>query len=252
MKFLKNKKVTISMLITFVTILVIVLFTYNEKKPVFLSQIFPTSKIQNTKDTSHYFVDSKEYYAREIVIGDITLNLVVENYQNEGSIYRFYSFGLNPKLLKEVESFIPPENSEQVLTKNLFTKEITGDTIPELFIKLESSANNVTSYEILRLENNSLINIKLSMEKNNWVSFDEIEYRNGYVAMTWHASDATGEVRYELKDNVLVPIRNIGFFLIQGTEDNCEIRENKVYDDFVVIGKEKCSVLGTNFDPYFN
>lgn len=57
----------------------------NKDAPVFLREVFPRVKIQ--KENDHYLIYSVRYYAEQIAIGDELLSLIVENYQDQESIY---------------------------------------------------------------------------------------------------------------------------------------------------------------------
>lgn len=229
----------------------------NEHIPDQLKNIYSASEIKFLGDSDHYIVDSKEFFAKELKIGDSKLFVTVENYQNQGSIYRFYSSDLIPKLLKEIDSYVFPENSQQVFTRDFFIKDITGDGVEELFIKLQTTGSNLNSYEVFRLEKNNFINIKLNEKQDNWIEFDEISYKDGYIYSTLHDIPIGGysvwETRYRLDKNILIPIEIIEFSLIKGTQDYCEIaRSDDGGKNFIVIGEEKCSFLGRNFDNYFD
>jgi len=60
-----------------------------------------------------------------------------------------------------------------------------------------------------------------------------------------------GAIRYKLEKDILIPVEIVEFSQIKGTQDDCEIAKSQGDAKFTVIGKAKCSVLGTNFDPYF-
>jgi len=253
-----NKKIIIGLALTLVIILGMTMIFSRRKEsniPTFLSQIFPTSTIRSQVGSDHYLIGSTEYFAKTISIGSTTLSLVVENYQDEGSIYRFYSFGSVPILLKEISAYIPPQNSNQVFDQNFFKKDITGDGIGELFIKLDASASGLTAYEILRMEGDSLAVIKLDGRKSVEVDFDEISYKDGYIYTTHHdiptGAYSVWAIRYKLEKDILIPVEIVEFSQIKGTQDDCEIAKSQGDAKFTVIGKAKCSVLGTNFDPYF-
>lgn len=248
------KKLLIAGITIIVVVIALVVTRYDQNGDVSglatpLSKIYGSSKIEDKGD--YYLVDSKKVYSKTIQGEDSKLLLIAESGE-DGGIYRFYTLEEPPKLLKEVEIFGQFRDSEEVFKRGFFEKDITGDSINELFIKVLISGNNLAWYEIFRWEEGALVNLKRAGEKSNLVDFDDINYENDHITMTWHAVDASGKTSYDLKDNLLVPVKNIGFFHINNTEDQCEVRENKVYDEFIVLEKEKCSILGTNFDPYFD
>jgi len=227
-----------------------------ESIPIPLTKIYKNSKIEAQEEQYFYKIDLKDFYAKEIEINSTILFLTVENYQDQGGIYRFYSLDNDPKLLKEIVSYIRPENSDQALSKNIFTKDITGDNVPEILILIEQSASNVSEYEILTLHNSSLENIVIAGQKDNatWVNFDEISYKVGRVVRTWHGGYERGQTIYTLDGNTLREVRSVEFSLLNEDEGSCTIKEknaDEVNFRIVTEHKKNCNVWTDSFEPYF-
>lgn len=222
--------------------------------PIQLEKIYKNNKIEITNNPDQFTINSSEFYAKNITAGDINLLLVVENYNDQGGIYRFYSSDNEPKLLKEVGALIPPTDSAQLFNENLFKKDITGDKIDELFVMVQR-AGQVTSYEILRWDGNSLKNIKLNSEKSDWVDFDTIESKNGFVYRTWHGGDVAGKSQYKLENNTLNYQYGISFKWDSSTtdEDDCLVSSSSYHGGSQIIKhKPLCSIWTDSFDEYFN
>ncbi|HEV7702000.1 MAG TPA: hypothetical protein VGO63_00950 [Candidatus Paceibacterota bacterium] len=247
----------ISILVLLIVIAFVVIFSSFSKekkeKPSFLSEIFPNSTIQE-KDDNHYLINATEYYATEIRIGANILYLVVENYKNEAEIYRFYSLSPKIKLLKEVGVSISPEDGIQV-KYNFSKKDITNDGLEELFVKLQTTGSNNSSFEILRMEGNSLENIKLEGYPDNSVEFDTIEYKASRIYLTNHGSDSNTKTQYKLEGNTLVPIKSVRFGWNSDTENenDCQVAEINPTGGIVKIleNKKNCSIWTDSFNEYF-
>jgi hypothetical protein len=221
---------------------------YEETIPVFLGEVFKTSSINIGKEMGQYLINGKEYYAKEIFIGETRFFLIVENYQSEAGIYRFYSSSSTRELLKEIESLIPIRDSNQVFEKNLFLRDITNDGIEEIFIKKEVSSNNTSSYEILKWDDtNSFSNIKLEKQEDFRVDFDEIFYKDGHIYITWHGSYEKGRVQYKLDKNNLVEIKSTGIYQLLNSENSCEIREKEAGYEEQIIDTKPCDLVWENF-----
>lgn len=176
--------------------------------------------------------DSNDLYSKEIQIGNTTLNLVVRTIifhsEDNGNWlsgeYQFYSIGKKPVLLAKVSSLIPPEyNKKTDVDPFFFTKDITNDGVPEIFVLVEQNASNLREYEILRLDNGQLVNIKLENQKDNWVDFDDVDYKDGYISLDWHGPTSdykVGRNYFKLEGNVLTFIRGVVFEFIDYTTKN--------------------------------
>lgn len=240
-----------------VTMGVMFLFVNKQQKEssTILSEIFPDATIQTLEGVNHYNINSSEYYTHELKVGQNKVFLVIENYENQGSIYRFYSFDLHPKLLKEVNSLIPVEILMENFEKSFFVKDITGDGLEELFIAIQYPGSSPGSYVVLQWDEGSLVEIKITGTESGVVEFDEITYESGYVYMTWHGTYEQGKIRYEFKNKSLVEIKNIGSYKIlkEGihVDGECEIKETTPLGEEKILDKGKCEMFGTNFDQFF-
>lgn len=230
----------------------------NNAIPITLAKIYKDERIEPQQDQFSYLIDGTYLWAKEISVGNTSLFLVVEKQQQEydgrtfySGTYRFYSSGAEPKLLKEVDLLMPPDNSSKVFDGYLSAKDITGDGIEEIFIKREISSSNLIRYEGLRAENGQLSNI--TIEGNKDLVFDEINYEGGYVYTTWHGGYEIGKIRYEWQGNNLVPVKSVGFFITPPSynSENCEIRVSERGGMEKVVGVENCDKIQGNFDPYF-
>lgn len=256
----KNKKIIIGVIVLVMAGAIVSFLTkgsidmHGQDIPRTLEQLHKKSRIENTPEKHHYLIDGKEIYAREILLADETLFVTAQGVGDmspQGTVYKIYAVDSEtPRLMKEVQSFIPPRTSSEVLVGNLFEKDITNDNIPELFIKVEQSASNLRIYEILKREGNSFVNLTRERDNSSQVDFDEITRTGEYITMTWHAADAIGQTWYELNGTKFVPIQNVGFFQQPGGSGKCEVRVNKLYDQFVVVDTRDCSELGDEFSRY--
>ncbi len=266
-----NKKL-IFLLLSLVLIFVVLTFfdlPKNSSQPVgtynsLLSEIYTGSEIEIFNDENHFKIDGVDTHVKKIMVGTHELLLIVETKDAtdsrlgpEESIYRFYTVGSNPKLIKEVNSLVPPLDSTQVLEQNFFEKDINGDGVEELFIKVEM-ASQVTSYEILSFGNNSLPNITLENSESNWIDFDDIDYRDGVVMLTWHGpvSDyKLGRNDYFWEEYTLKLVRSFVFKYqnMQNGNTSCYVLFKLPKEkDFYPIAEEKenCGNTLHDFDKY--
>lgn len=221
--------------------------------PAPLTEIYKDKKIEVGSGENNYTVGSNNLYAKDIEINNTKLFLVVEKHQDQGSIYRFYPLSDQPKLLKEIISFISPENSNQVFNENLFKKDITNDELPEIFIKVEQNAQGLHLYEILQWNGTSLVSIKKKGEDNSWIDFDDINYKNGYVVMTWHGINERGQTAYLLEGSTLRAIKSVVFSFSNEEEGSCTIKE-KIENEIeykTIEHKKDCDIWTEDLDRYF-
>lgn len=92
-------------------------------------------------------------------------SLLLESRHDQGFIYQFYAgddySSQTSELLREVESLIPADFNGGIDRERYFRKDVTSDGVPEIFVKLAENTGNVTSYKILRWQNNSLVDLNL-------------------------------------------------------------------------------------------
>ena len=235
-----------------------VVFSPSRNVPEYLKEIYPNQTIINFK--GHYVVDETEVFTKEVSVGKEKLYIVVEIKENQASYYRFYSADAEPKLLKEVGATTPFDydvDDDFPFERTFLQKDITGDGVDELFVQIQRSGSSLTSWEILRLENEVLVNIRKGFENSNWVDFDEAYFENGYTVLTWHGSDIRGAHRYVLEGNELIDVQGVSFELIEGDESACNVsvitsgNENAetVYLD---ERKEDCSIWTESFESYWD
>ena len=203
------------------------------------------SKISQYQDVG--ITAPKYSYEKDITIGSTTLKVSAVAFLVEknadplngdlyGREYQFYTTGAKPKFLEKVGSlvwFYAPEAREP--DSNLFTKDITGDGIDEIFVQVETSANGAWEFEILRLENGALVHLRDANAEDNWVGFTGINYKDGYVYRDCADAYETGRSRYILKDDRFIFDKSVGFewdyhtntckLIIQGPGSSSSTRE---------------------------
>ena len=199
-------------------------------------------------------------YEKNLNIGSTTLKvsavaiLVEKDVPQVGNLYvreyQFYTANAKPKFLEKIGSvfYLDTRQAREPDTL-LFTKDITGDGVDEIFVQVETSANGAWEYEILRLESGGLVHLKDANAGNDWVGFTRINYKDGYVYRDWADAYETGRSRYILKDDLFVRDKSVGFewdyhtnickLIIQGPGDSSSTREF-----------DKCS--GSDFEKNFN
>ena len=137
-----------------------------------------------------------------------------------------------------------------------FTKDITGDGEPEIFVQMEANGHGNRWYQILQWQNGSFINIREEGNENNWIDFDDIEYNNGFVFATWHGNYERGMTQYQLEGNILKRIRSIGFYADGYNATDCNIRQVNIRPDQSVSFteleyKENCNICTDDLYEYF-
>lgn len=210
-------------------------------------------------------VEYTDLYSKEIEIGNTKLNLEVktatfvgeDGHQWLSGEYRFYSTDRKPKLLATAASLIPPEYKDGV-DPFFFTKDITGDGLPELFVMRLSSASNLRLYEILTLKGDALVNItmRINGENDKEISFDDIARKEDrYIAMTWHGPSSAYEVGRNdyilLDDDSLMLIRSLSFVYGEDGE-SCDVKQMNVGDkeSKTIAHEKKCGHTLDDFDKY--
>lgn len=210
-------------------------------------------------------VTYSDLYTKQIEIGNTKLNLEVKTatFTDEdghdwlSGEYRFYSIEKKPKLLATVPSLIPPrydlEDGEDPL---LTTKDVTGDSVPEIFVLVLQSGSNLREWEILQLKNGSLENITIKGQKDNpkWVEADDIYYVDGYVVLHWHGTDMRGAIRYILDGNELVLDKSVRQTFGNGAPDSCDVSMKNANESEYTIIDASCEDprYPTSLHRYFN
>ncbi len=202
---------------------------------------------------------------RQIVLDDTILNLIIQeniNYWNDGTpfttnTYKFYTTDTEAKLIKEIESQVF-NNTENDAEPYFFTKDISGDGVPEIFILMERSASNLMAYSILQWKDNELISIREENTENDWVIFDDIEYhdRSNSVYATWHGNFERGVTQFKLQGNTLIREKAIGLYAEGYNSEGCNVQQVNVRPDQTVSFthieyKEKCNIWEENIHVYF-
>lgn len=236
------------------------LFFYGKEKfPFYLLDIFPDANVK-VLGMDEYDLGGWVVYSKKVKVGNDTLYLVAhENKANDGiTMYRFYSSGKEPKMLKAVNSSTRfNEGADAVLNQKFWQKDITGDGIDELFIQLKTvDGGRITRYEILRYENGELVNIRMEGNPENEVELDDANFEDGYVALTDISTYARGKTRYRLQDNELVEVGRVSFFADEDMNGACnariETRGNMTSQTQRVVERvENCDIFTENFDPYW-
>lgn len=250
MSHIKNKKILLALFSTMLFV-GIVAFAFSNKTKV---------------DDFNARIESTDYvdlYTKDITLGNTTLKMNVKSvtYKSKDNgdwysgEYRFYSTD-DEHPITTVASLIPPEYEDGV--DPLFSlKDISGDGVPEVFIKTEASASGVRAYEILRLQNDTLVNIREEGTENDWVIFDEIEYKDGYTYATWHGRFERGMTQFKLQGNILMRVRIMVLHSDGSDSGGCHVRQVNVRQDqsvsFTEIEyKENCNIWTDDLYPYFD
>lgn len=174
--------------------------------------------------------------------------------------YQFYSSDTEPKLLQEVESLLFHSRDEKYKPDEepyFSLKDITGDGEPEIFIQVEANGHGNRWYEILQWQYGSFENIAEEGTENDWVNFDKIEYKDGFVYMTWHGNFERGMTQYALTGNKLVRVKSVGLYTQGYNDESCDIRQINVRQDQSIstthLGTiEDCQLWTENLDAYFD
>lgn len=251
MRHIKNKKILLALFSTMLLV-GIVAFVFSNKTKV--------NDFNAATESTDYF----DLYTKDIMLGNTALKMNVKSvtYKSKDNgdwysgEYRFYSADNEHDPITTVASLIPPEYEDGV--DPLFSlKDISGDGVPEVFIKTEASASGVRAYEILQLQNDTLLNIREEDTENDWVIFDEIEYRDGYVYATWHGRFERGMTQFKLHENILMRIKGVVFVAEGADSEACNVRQVNVRQDqtisFTEIEyKENCNIWTDDLYPYFD
>lgn len=256
---IQRKKIYLLIIILSLILIIFAIYRYTKKdknnvEPIDriefnLSQVYPDSKVINVKSRQEYLIDSVRFYTKEFGTNNYKILIIAETFNDDGVIYRLYNTTDLSNVLKKVESLVRPMDYDQVMNSNIIVKDITGDGIDEFLFKVEISTQ-VTSYEVLFQSGNEFENIRVKGSNSKWISFDSIDYMNGFIYATWHATDARGTTKYSFKKNILDPLKNVGIFILNDESGDCEIRVNKVNDEFVALKRDKCDLIWDRLDEY--
>ncbi len=226
----------------------------NNTSQNFLDRIFPGSKVKIQKNPYHYKIDLKDYFIKKISIGTQDFLIIFGNETSYSSIYSIYTNSGNPVKLVQIES-IPASSAKEALEDNFFEKDITGDGVEELFLKIFTTGKGQNAYNILRLVNNKLETMTTkewsTENKTDIILFDAIEYRNGSVVIIEHDLDVRSMLRYEVDGNLLVPSSSITFKLtdlIKG--DKYEVIKTTKDQGRQVIDQKIGNIWTDSFTPY--
>lgn len=235
-----------------------------DNAPDYLQKIYSNQNISDAGD-KHYKIGSKDLYTARISIGGTVLYQIFEKWvelDDEGKEwtngkYRYFTTEEEPKLLKEVGVFTPPQDANEALNTNFLLQDITGDDVEELFMRVLSSGSNLSEWEILKLDGDTLVNITIQGQKENptWVTFDKVGNRGGYVWLEWHSSDMRGRNLYKLDGNELILERTVRIKFVDGADD-CDVSVKDGDDtDFTFVERTACENIprdgSLNFDRYY-
>jgi hypothetical protein len=259
--FLTKNSVVIGLGLVLVFLIFCLAFSTKSRNADNSLTVTPHEEVLDVKEKQDE-ITSKETYKAQIKIGGIVLDQIFEKWTDEDDWeygkYRFFTTDEEPKLLKEVPIFTPPIDADEALNTNFFLRDITGDDIEELFMRILRSGSNLSEWEILKLEGGSLVNITVKGRKDNptWVTFDDIGNRGDYVWLDWHGSDMRGRTLYRLEANELVEVSSVRIRFANGG-DECSVSvKNENDTDFIFVEGVMCENIrredGTlNFGKYF-
>ncbi len=203
MRHIKNKKI----ILAFSALLLIVgsIWFYNEVQdpaPPILRAIYPHFQIDKFSDDPYHYSFGNydgfefDFYAKEIVVGNVPFFLTVENKPNDRSIYRFYAIGLEPESVIETEWGLSVTSSEEAFEKNLFFDDITNDGIDEVFIRTRSEEGHL-GYTIYREWQGSLRPIELASNFEDWINVKYLGYENDGAYFVTATSDDPENETYD-------------------------------------------------------
>jgi hypothetical protein len=184
--------------------------------PEYIKKIFPTSTIKNI-DNIQFEINSKTYYIQNIDIASTTFYVAAydvyysgENIK-EGTVYRFYSTGSQPELIKEIASLVPSEDAIEAFGKITAIADITGDGVPEISVLVLTPGAAPDQYEVLNTMD-KLKNIVIQGRKDNpsWVEYNDIFVDNGRVYLGWHGTYERGWTEYLVRKNILIFSKSVG------------------------------------------
>lgn len=137
-----------------------------------------------------------------------------------------------------------------------FTKDITGDGEPEIFIQMEANGHGNRWYQILQWQYGSFQKLTVEGTENEQISFNEIDYKDGFVYATWHGNFERGMTQYALTGNKLVRVKDVGLYTQDYNDTTCSVRQINVRQDQTVstthLGDiEDCQLWTENLDDYF-
>ncbi len=226
--------------------------------PAYLQAIYPNSDIRVLETDKKFSVDSREVYSKPVTVGDAILYMVVEVMPEQESRYKFYSADPIPQLLKEVSITTPFDydvDSDILLERTFWQKDITGDGIDELFIKFQSPSGMSPQYKVLRYGEGMLSDIQVGGLE--FVTMDDADYEDGYIALTDHGTYVRGKTRYLLEEDTLKEVGRVSFFWSEEMGDACDVRiETQGNRDAItqrtVEQIEDCNIWTEDFDPYWS
>lgn len=218
MRHIKNKKIIFTILASLLVVGCI--WFYNEVQdpaPPILRAIYPHFQIDKFSDDPYHYSFGNydgfefDFYAKEIVVGNVPFFLTVENKPNGRSIYRFYAIGLEPESVIETEWGLSVTSSDEAFEKNLFFDDITNDGIDEIFIRTRSEEGHL-GYSIYREWQDSLRPIALDANFGDWINVKYLGHENDGVYFVIATSDdpendtydETHKQKYYLRGDFLV------------------------------------------------
>ena len=220
----------------------------------FIGKIFPGSEIKTQENPYRYKIASKDYFIKKVSIGTHDFLVIFRNQTSYSSTYSIYNFG-NPTRLIQIDS-IPASVAEEALSKYLQIKDITGDGLAEFIFKIFTTGKGQNAYNILRLKNDSNLEIMTIGEwstenKSDIIMFDTIKYKNQNVVITVHDLDVRSMLSYKIEGNSLIPSTSITFKLTDRTKgDEYEITRTIKNQEPQVIGTKKGNIWIDSFEPY--
>jgi hypothetical protein len=259
MRHFKNKKI----ILAFLALLLILgsIWFYNEVQdpaPPILRAIYPHFQIDKFADDPYHYSFGNydgfefDFYAKEVVVGNVSFFLTVENKPHNRSIYRFYAIGLEPESVIETEWGLLVASSDEAFEENIFYDDITDDGIDEIFIRTRSEEGHL-GYTIYREWQGSLRPIALDANYGDWINVKYLGHENDGVYFVTATSDdlenetydETHKQKYYLRGDFLVSESEVER-LNQANDFNVDLAyamEDPKWAPFAKAFRDSCETL---------
>jgi hypothetical protein len=220
--------------------------------PPILRAMYPYFHIEKLAGPDHYTFGNTngfefDFFAREILIGEVPFYAVAENDSAGTSRYMFLAIALDPELLIEIEKAPRAESAEEAFEQNIFQVDITGDGTKEVFVRTVSE-EGFLGYTILRVEGEGLKEIHADLGLESWTNVKYVGFEDGAVLFSHDPEgnyDESAYGRYFVVEDALVSEENVrrrdqseGF-----RTDLVAASEDSVWSPLARAFDESCEIL---------